>query len=131
MIEQLEEEEEEEEEEEVLVEESATYKFLPSSMILPAEPLAYPMGSVASRAANQIMTSNAGPITFMDWLMSGSRKKSRVTSAFAPMASKPLISKVFESPVPVGYMVQLALTSSAVMLESITGRIFDLDLTLA
>lgn len=63
--------------------------------------------------------------------MSGSRKKSRLTSVFAPMASKPSMSKMFGFPVPLGYIVQFALNVNAVMPESITGRVLEFDLTLA
>lgn len=89
------------------------------------------MGSVASKEANQIITSNFGFVTLVDSFMLGSRKKSRVTSAFAPMSLKPSMSKVSIITGPLGYMVQVALTLSAVMLESITGRTVEFDLTLA
>ena len=66
----------------------------------------------------------------VDFLISGSRQKSKVTSALAPMAFKPSISNVLSFPVPLGYMVQCALVVKAVMLESIKGRLLEFDLTL-
>lgn len=92
------------------------------------------MGSVAPRVANQTMISYFGWTTLVDCLMSGSRKKSRMTSALAPMASSPSRSKAFCRSVPVvrlGYMDQLALTVREVMLESMRGRLAELDLMLA
>ena len=76
------------------------------------------------------MTSNLGDMVSVDFLISGSRQKSKVTSAFAPMAFKPSMSNALSFPVPVGYMVQCALVVKAVMLESIKGRLFEFDLTL-
>ena len=76
------------------------------------------------------MTSYAGEMVLVDFLMSGSRQKSKVTSALAAMAFKPSISKVLSFPVPLGYMVQCALVVKAVMLESIKGRLLEFDLML-
>ena len=113
------------------IEKSSTYKFLPPRTVLPIEPSANPKGSVEPREANQTMTSYFGFVTLVDWSKLGSRKKSRVTSALTPRVFKPLTSRVFVFPVPLGYMAQVALTSSAVMFESIIGRVSDLDLTFA
>lgn len=91
------------------------------------------MGFVAASEANQTMTSYLGCTTLVDCLMSGSRKKSRMTSALAPMASSPSRSKALGRSVPVvrlGYMDQLALTVREVMLESMRGRLVELDLML-
>ena len=76
------------------------------------------------------MTSNFGDTVLVDCFRSGSRQKSKVTSAFAAMASKPSMSNVLSFPVPLGYMVQCALVVKAVMLESIKGILFEFHLTL-
>lgn len=76
------------------------------------------------------MTSYAGDTVSVDFFGSGSRQKSKVTSALALMAFKPAISNVLWSPVPLGYMVQFALAVKVVMLESIVGRLLEFDLML-